>query len=212
MPFIIQIPLSPIPGCYLFIIAYHLSILITFILLVLILTHCHYLPLASIITLYFLAFDLALSILTSLFPFILWIFSLLCQPSHGHFMLIPHSMGHLSHPSLGSHSSFPHHYVALYLTLPIFTWLFYVNTSWHGASFAPQLRQPLIFSHHYVALCLTLPIFTWLFYGMGIFCILGSHFSFPHYCVFPCLPLPHQAFFALQPTLLCEPFLLLIDY
>ena len=54
---------SLIPGCYLF-------ILITFIL-VLILTHCHYLPLDSIITLYFLAFDLTLSILTFLFPFIL---------------------------------------------------------------------------------------------------------------------------------------------
>ena len=73
-------------------------------------------------------------------------------------------MGHLLHPSLDTHSSFPHDYVALCLTLPIFTWLLYVNTSWHGASLSPQLRQPLIFSHNYVALCLTLPIFTWLFY------------------------------------------------
>ena len=135
MLFIIHISLSPIPGCYSFILAYHLSILITFILYVLILTHCNYLPLASIITLYFLAFDLTLSRLTSLFPFILWIFALLCQPSHGYFtshgyfMLIPHSMGHLSHPSLGTHSSFPHHYVALCLTLPIFTWLLYMNTT-----------------------------------------------------------------------------------
>ena len=104
-----------------------------------------------------MAFDLTLSILTSLFSFIPWIFALLCQPSHGYFMLIPHSMGHLSHPSLGSHSSFPHHYVPLCLTLPIFTW--------HGASLAPQLRQPLIFSTSlFGALCLTLPIFTWLFY------------------------------------------------
>ena len=154
MLFIIHISLSPIPGCYSFILAYHLSILITFILYVLILTHCNYLPLASIITLYFLAFDLTLSRLTSLFPFILWIFALLCQPSHGYFMLIPHSMGHLSHPSLGTHSSFPHHYVALCLTLPIFTWLLHMNTSWHGAPFAPQLRHPLIFS---TSLCGSLP-------------------------------------------------------
>ena len=137
---------------------YHLFILITFILLVLILTHCHYLPLASIITLYFLAFG---------------------------------------------------------LTLSIFTWPFLFALS-HEESLVLSLRHALV---PFTSFCDSLPYSAYI--HMAIFCEYlmghllhpdsGSHLSFPHYFVVPCLPLPHQASFALQSTSLCAPFLLLID-
>ena len=38
--------------------------------------------------------------------------------------------------------SFACYSVALCLTLPLFTWLLYVNILWHKTTFAPQLRQP----------------------------------------------------------------------
>ena len=102
MLFIIYVFLSFILGCYSFIFAYHLFIIITFILLVLILTHCHYLLLASIVTLYFLAL------------------ALLCPYSLG-LSYLHYLMGNLLCSLLGMHSSLSHHSVTLCLTLPIFT-------------------------------------------------------------------------------------------
>ena len=63
-------------------------------------------------------------------------------------------MGNLLCSLLGMDSSLLHHSVTLYLTLPMFTRLFFVNTSWHGASFTPLLRQPLLSS---ISFCGFLP-------------------------------------------------------
>ena len=66
-------------------------------------------------------------------------------------------MENLSCPYLGSHSSLPHHYVALCLTLPIFTWLFFVHTYGIGHLLHPDLGSHLSFPHYFVVLCLPLP-------------------------------------------------------
>ena len=70
--------------------------------------------------------------------------------------------------------SFACYSVALCLTVPLFTWLLYVNILWHKTTFASQLRQPHLW-HSALWLFLFLchsshAYFMRTLYGMGHLC------------------------------------------